>query len=119
MGQRQNEKLAREVRPQHAEHDLGAVDEGVVADVRDIDMCMILGAGWGFHLGGIAPYLDRYLSHGDKLKAETERNNPDPCNHPPDENGTRIRTLRQIGSQVKGATTNHRSDDKCRQRSET
>ncbi len=35
------------------------LDEGVVADVRDIDMCMILGAGWGFHLGGIAPYLDR------------------------------------------------------------
>jgi 3-hydroxyacyl-CoA dehydrogenase len=35
------------------------LDEGVVADVPDIDMCMILGAGWGFHLGGITPYLDR------------------------------------------------------------
>jgi len=35
------------------------LDEGVVADVRDIDMCMLLGAGWGFHLGGISPYLDR------------------------------------------------------------
>ncbi len=35
------------------------LDEGVVAGVPDIDMCMILGAGWGFHLGGITPYLDR------------------------------------------------------------
>lgn len=35
------------------------LDEGVVADPRDIDLCMILGAGWPFHLGGITPYLDR------------------------------------------------------------
>jgi 3-hydroxyacyl-CoA dehydrogenase len=35
------------------------LDEGVVADVRDIDLCMLLGAGWPFHLGGITPYLDR------------------------------------------------------------
>ncbi len=35
------------------------LDEGVVAEVQDIDLCMILGAGWPFHLGGIAPYLDR------------------------------------------------------------
>lgn len=33
--------------------------EGVVADARDIDLCMVLGAGWPFHLGGITPYLDR------------------------------------------------------------
>jgi 3-hydroxyacyl-CoA dehydrogenase len=33
--------------------------EGVVADVRDIDMSMLLGAGWPFWLGGITPYLDR------------------------------------------------------------
>ncbi|HEU4913030.1 MAG TPA: 3-hydroxyacyl-CoA dehydrogenase NAD-binding domain-containing protein [Actinomycetes bacterium] len=35
------------------------LDEGVVADVRDIDLSMLLGAGWPFHLGGITPYLDR------------------------------------------------------------
>ena len=35
------------------------LDEGVVADPEDIDLCMILGAGWPFHLGGITPYLDR------------------------------------------------------------
>jgi len=35
------------------------LDEGVVADVRDIDLAMLLGAGWPFHLGGVTPYLDR------------------------------------------------------------
>ncbi|MFI7112131.1 3-hydroxyacyl-CoA dehydrogenase NAD-binding domain-containing protein [Nonomuraea sp. NPDC050227] len=35
------------------------LDEGVVAGPQDIDLCMILGAGWPFHLGGITPYLDR------------------------------------------------------------
>jgi len=33
------------------------LDEGVVAEPQDIDLCMILGAGWPFHLGGITPYL--------------------------------------------------------------
>jgi hypothetical protein len=35
------------------------LDEGVVEDVRDIDLSMLLGAGWPFHLGGVTPYLDR------------------------------------------------------------
>jgi 3-hydroxyacyl-CoA dehydrogenase/enoyl-CoA hydratase/carnithine racemase len=35
------------------------LDEGVVAAPEDIDLCMILGAGWPFHLGGVTPYLDR------------------------------------------------------------
>ncbi|HEY1672841.1 MAG TPA: 3-hydroxyacyl-CoA dehydrogenase NAD-binding domain-containing protein [Streptosporangiaceae bacterium] len=35
------------------------LDEQVVAAPDDIDLCMILGAGWPFHLGGITPYLDR------------------------------------------------------------
>jgi 3-hydroxyacyl-CoA dehydrogenase/enoyl-CoA hydratase/carnithine racemase len=34
------------------------LDERVVTDPRDIDLCLILGAGWPFHLGGITPYLD-------------------------------------------------------------
>jgi 3-hydroxyacyl-CoA dehydrogenase/enoyl-CoA hydratase/carnithine racemase len=33
--------------------------DGVVADPRDIDLCMITGAGWPFHLGGLTPLLDR------------------------------------------------------------
>ncbi|MGI8723521.1 MAG: 3-hydroxyacyl-CoA dehydrogenase NAD-binding domain-containing protein [Geodermatophilaceae bacterium] len=35
------------------------LDEGVVAQAQDIDLCVLLGAGWPFHLGGITPYLDR------------------------------------------------------------
>jgi len=35
------------------------LDEGVVAEAQDIDLCLILGAGWPFHLGGITPFLDR------------------------------------------------------------
>jgi 3-hydroxyacyl-CoA dehydrogenase/enoyl-CoA hydratase/carnithine racemase len=35
------------------------LDSGVVAEARDIDLCLILGAGWPFHLGGVTPYLDR------------------------------------------------------------
>ncbi len=33
--------------------------EGVVRAPMDIDLCLILGAGWPFHTGGITPYLDR------------------------------------------------------------
>jgi 3-hydroxyacyl-CoA dehydrogenase/enoyl-CoA hydratase/carnithine racemase len=33
--------------------------DDVVAEAQDIDLCLITGAGWPFHLGGITPYLDR------------------------------------------------------------
>jgi 3-hydroxyacyl-CoA dehydrogenase/enoyl-CoA hydratase/carnithine racemase len=35
------------------------LEEGVVQAVQDIDLCMLLGAGWPFWLGGISAYLDR------------------------------------------------------------
>jgi len=35
------------------------LDEAVVASPDQIDLCMILGANWPLHLGGISPYLDR------------------------------------------------------------
>ncbi|MGY1829686.1 3-hydroxyacyl-CoA dehydrogenase NAD-binding domain-containing protein [Geodermatophilus sp. SYSU D01180] len=35
------------------------LDEGVVQAVQDIDLCMVLGAGWPFWLGGISAHLDR------------------------------------------------------------
>jgi hypothetical protein len=35
------------------------LDDQVVAAPEDIDLCMILGAGWPFWLGGISAYLDR------------------------------------------------------------
>ena len=34
------------------------LDEDVVTAPQDIDPCLILGAGWPSHLGGITPYLD-------------------------------------------------------------
>ena len=38
----------------------GAADGGgVVAAAEDIDLCLILGAGWPFQAGGATPYLDR------------------------------------------------------------
>lgn len=40
--------------------EIGALlGEGVVAGPEDVDVCMVLGAGWPYHLGGITPYLDR------------------------------------------------------------
>ena len=35
------------------------LDEHVVAAAEDIDLCLILGAGWPFQAGGATPYLDR------------------------------------------------------------
>ncbi|GAA2722986.1 3-hydroxyacyl-CoA dehydrogenase NAD-binding domain-containing protein [Cellulomonas aerilata] len=35
------------------------LDEGVVGSADQIDLAMILGAGWPLHLGGLTPYLDR------------------------------------------------------------
>ncbi|MGY1683633.1 3-hydroxyacyl-CoA dehydrogenase NAD-binding domain-containing protein [Geodermatophilus sp. SYSU D01176] len=45
------EALAQEIRLM--------LDEGVVQAVQDIDLCMVLGAGWPFWLGGISAHLDR------------------------------------------------------------
>lgn len=49
--ERVNLGLAREVKLM--------LDEGVAHSAQDIDLSMIMGAGWPFHLGGITPYLDR------------------------------------------------------------
>ncbi|MEI2276125.1 3-hydroxyacyl-CoA dehydrogenase NAD-binding domain-containing protein [Paenarthrobacter ilicis] len=35
------------------------LEEGVVAGPEDIDLCVIMGAGWPMFLGGITPFLDR------------------------------------------------------------
>ncbi|MGV7229735.1 MAG: 3-hydroxyacyl-CoA dehydrogenase NAD-binding domain-containing protein [Nitrospirales bacterium] len=34
------------------------MQEGVVKDTRDVDLAMIMGAGWPFFMGGITMYLD-------------------------------------------------------------
>jgi 3-hydroxyacyl-CoA dehydrogenase len=35
------------------------LDEGVAGMPEDIDLAMILGAGWPFQMGGATPFLDR------------------------------------------------------------
>ncbi|WP_096423458.1 3-hydroxyacyl-CoA dehydrogenase NAD-binding domain-containing protein [Microcella alkaliphila] len=35
------------------------LQDGVVEAAEDIDLCMILGAGWPFQMGGVTPFLDR------------------------------------------------------------
>jgi 3-hydroxyacyl-CoA dehydrogenase len=35
------------------------LDEGVVSMPDDIDLAMIMGAGWPFQMGGATPFLDR------------------------------------------------------------
>ena len=35
------------------------LDDGVVSEPQDLDLCMILGSGMPFALGGLTPYLDR------------------------------------------------------------
>lgn len=53
------EELLRKTQDALAEEIGFMLAEGVVAGPEDIDLCMILGAGWPMHLGGITPYLDR------------------------------------------------------------
>jgi 3-hydroxyacyl-CoA dehydrogenase len=48
---RVEDELAREIRIM--------LDEGVVPEVEDIDLALILGAGWPFIDGGASAYLDR------------------------------------------------------------
>jgi 3-hydroxyacyl-CoA dehydrogenase len=48
---RARDALAQEVRL--------LLDEGVVGEPQDVDLCMLLGGGWGFWNGGVTPYLDR------------------------------------------------------------
>lgn len=63
------------------------LDEGVVDTPQQIDLCMILGAGWGFHLGGVTPYLDRtgYSERvlGRRLLRTGLADVPRPAGHPP------------------------------------
>jgi 3-hydroxyacyl-CoA dehydrogenase len=46
------------------------LDEGVVEGPEDIDVAMILGAGWPFLMGGLTPYLDR-TGASEKLRGKT------------------------------------------------
>lgn len=54
-----SEELLRRTQDALAEEIGLMLAEGVVEGPEDIDLCMIMGAGWPMHLGGITPYLDR------------------------------------------------------------
>ncbi len=51
------------------------LEDEVVAAAEDIDLCMILGAGYPFQMGGVTPYLDRV--------GASERAFGDTFHHPP------------------------------------
>jgi len=52
-------EILRRVQDGLAEEIKTMLDEGVVPEVEDIDLCLILGAAWPFIDGGASPYLDR------------------------------------------------------------
>lgn len=46
------------------------LDEGIVSDVSQIDLCMLVGAGWPFAIGGGSPYLD-YSGASTRVRGAT------------------------------------------------
>lgn len=54
-----SEQLLRRVEDGLADEIHRMLEDDVVHAPEDIDLCMILGAGWPFQMGGVTPYLDR------------------------------------------------------------
>ncbi|WP_020097335.1 3-hydroxyacyl-CoA dehydrogenase NAD-binding domain-containing protein [Microbacterium sp. 11MF] len=69
------EEILRRVQDGLAQEIRLMLDEGVVPEVEDIDLCLILGAGWPFIDGGATPYLDR--------EGASDRVFGDTFHHPP------------------------------------
>jgi 3-hydroxyacyl-CoA dehydrogenase len=53
------EQIRRRVEDGLADEIKRMLDDDVVHAPEDIDLCMLLGAGWPFQMGGVTPYLDR------------------------------------------------------------
>lgn len=53
------EQLQQRVREALAQEIGLLLADGVVATAPEVDLCLLTGAGWPAHLGGITPYLDR------------------------------------------------------------
>jgi 3-hydroxyacyl-CoA dehydrogenase len=53
------EQLNKRVEDGLADEIARMLHDKVVGYPEDIDLCMIMGAGWPFQMGGITPYLDR------------------------------------------------------------
>jgi 3-hydroxyacyl-CoA dehydrogenase len=64
------EELQRRVYEGLADEVWRMLDDGVVEGPEDIDVAMILGAGWPFHMGGLTPFLDR-VGASEKARGKT------------------------------------------------
>lgn len=53
------EQLLRRIEDGLADEVHRMLGDGVVSSPEDIDLCLILGAGYPFQMGGLTPYLDR------------------------------------------------------------
>jgi 3-hydroxyacyl-CoA dehydrogenase/enoyl-CoA hydratase/carnithine racemase len=51
------------------------LEDGVVSAPEDIDLCLILGAGYPFQMGGLTPYLDR-VGASERVFGATFHNPP-------------------------------------------
>ncbi|MBB5631834.1 3-hydroxyacyl-CoA dehydrogenase/enoyl-CoA hydratase/carnithine racemase [Cryobacterium mesophilum] len=69
------EEILRRVEDGLADEIHRMLQEGVVSAPEDIDLCLLLGAGWPFQMGGATPYLDRV--------GASERVFGDTFHHPP------------------------------------
>jgi len=69
------EEIRRRVEDGLADEIHRMLEDDVVHAPEDIDLCLILGAGWPFHMGGATPYLDRV--------GASERVFGDTFHHPP------------------------------------
>ncbi|MCU1507999.1 MAG: 3-hydroxyacyl-CoA dehydrogenase [Glaciihabitans sp.] len=54
-----DEQLLRRIEDGLADEVHRMLDDQVVEAAEDIDLCLILGAGYPFQMGGVTPYLDR------------------------------------------------------------
>ncbi|MFC0678089.1 3-hydroxyacyl-CoA dehydrogenase NAD-binding domain-containing protein [Lysobacter korlensis] len=69
------EQILRRVEDGLADEIHRMLEEGVVGAPEDIDLCLILGAGWPFHMGGATPYLDR-VGASERVFGRTFHNPP-------------------------------------------
>jgi 3-hydroxyacyl-CoA dehydrogenase/enoyl-CoA hydratase/carnithine racemase len=69
------EQLLRRIEDGLADEIHRMLEDGVVTAAEDIDLCLILGAGYPFQMGGATPYLDRV--------GASERVFNDTFHHPP------------------------------------
>ncbi|MDZ5078384.1 3-hydroxyacyl-CoA dehydrogenase NAD-binding domain-containing protein [Nesterenkonia sp. HG001] len=67
---RTGEQLLHDVEDALAQEIGLMLTEGVVSSPKDIDLCMILGAAWPMHRGGITPYLDQ-IGASERINGRT------------------------------------------------